>query len=233
MESLWITEPSRKTCLAEVTDVRGEWFAVDRALFAPGLSRFRHPQPPDKGTVWRDGEKRKLARVRKDGWLRLRDCVPSVGETLQCELDQDWRNEVSLAHSAMHLVLAAVDAPLVADPEVKGGGHARLTFQETVAPKRLAAWRERALAAVRQDLPISAEFVEGPGRQQATAQRFQPPDPVPGDDSLPLVTIPGVCAFPCDGTHVDRTGRIQDIVVSHAAWGKGGFVVGIRATSPA
>lgn len=230
MERLWITEPARRTCLATVTAVDGEFVQVDRALFSPGRSGTRHPQPADKGTVWRDGEKRKLAKVRADGWIRLRDAVPQLGETLQCELDQDWRDAMARAHTAMHLFIMASDAPMVADPEVKGGGHARLTFGETIAPKRLAQWLERARQGIAADAVVSGRFVpRDVAMREADAQRFQPPDPLPGDDPAPVVSIDGVCTLPCDGTHVDRTGRIAELVVSHAAWGTGGFVVGLRA----
>lgn len=231
-EPLWITEPSRRTCLADVTEVRGSWFSVDRSLFAPGRSRFRHPQPADKGTIWREGEKRKLAGVRSDGWLRLRDVVPDVGETLQCELDQAWRGQMDAAHTAMHLFIAASDAAMVCDPEVKGGGHARITFGETIAPHRLKQWLGRAQTWIDQDIPIASRFEpRSVATLQVSPQSFQPPDAVPAGDPVPLVEIPGACCLPCDGTHVDRTGRIDGLVVSHAAWGKLGFVVGIRAAT--
>lgn len=230
-QRLWISEPTRRTCIATVTSVRGEWFEVDRALFAPSSRVCRHPQPADKGTVWVDGEKRRLAGIQTRPTLqyRLRGTVPSVGARLQCELDQTWRSAMARGHTAMHLLIAASDVAMTADPEVRGNGHARLTFAEPIAPARLEAWLAQARAWVAADLPISARFATGEeNRRFATPQWFSPPDPVPGDVAA-LVEIPGVCAYPCDGTYVDRTGRLGGLRLVHAQIGKGGFVVVVQA----
>lgn len=237
-ERLWLTEPGRSTCLAEVQAIKGSWLLVDRALFAPRSRALRHPQVPDKGRVWVEGDKRRLAAVKEQSgrvWIRLRDVVPSVGATLQCELDNGWRDTASRAHTALHLLLTAgADLglpPLVADPEVKGDGHVRLTFRDFVAPEMMARMRERVLQDVRADRPVSTRFVpRAEAERDATPQRFQPPGPVPGGDVVPLVTIEERCAHPCDGTHMDRTGRITDMVVPHARPAKDGFVVVVRVT---
>ena len=232
MTRLWITEPGRSTCLASVTGARGEWFQVDRALFAPTSRACRHAQPADKGTVWLDGEKRRLAGIQDRGglWYRLRGTTPPVGARLQCELDAAWRDAMSRAHTAMHLLIAASDATMTADPEVRGGGHARLTFAEFITPERLATWLRRTQAWIDADLVIEQRFVDGGEAQRfATPQRFRPPNPVPCPGSAALVTVPDVCAFPCDGTHVDRTGRIGRLQVAHAAMGKDGFVLVVKA----
>ncbi|MGB1586264.1 MAG: hypothetical protein ACPHID_04380 [Thermoplasmatota archaeon] len=232
-ERLWLTEPGRATCLAKVTDVRGVWFTVDRALFAPQSRACRHPQPADKGTVWIAGEKRRLEAIRADAggvWYRLRGTTPAVGATLQCELDPDWRDAMARGHTLMHLVIAASDSPMTADPEVRGDGHARLTFQEFLAPPRIEGWLQRVRGWIEADLPLASRYVEHAEAQRfATPQRFHPPNPVPGDVAA-LVEISGVCAYPCDGRHVDRTGRIGEVRLVHAAMGKEGFVVVVRAS---
>ncbi len=236
MRLLWVTEPSRSTCLATVTAVDGVWFQVDRALFAPKSRACRHPQMADKGTVWIQGEKRRLDAVRdvgpgqqQDVWYRLRGTVPPVGAKLQCELDAAHRRAMSHAHTAMHLFAFHADAALVCDPEVRGGGHARLTFDRFIAPPDLAAWLARANQDVAADIPVEASYMSREeARHVATPQHFTPPDPLPGPDVLPMVRI-GQSCVPCDGTHVDRTGRIGRIRIAHAAMGRDGFVVVLRA----
>lgn len=235
-ERLWLTEPRRKTCLAEVVDRRGPWFAVDRALFAPKSRATRHPQPADKGIVWVGGDKRKLGGVKEAGgdvWYRLRGTVPDLGQRLQCEIDAAWRDQVCRAHTAMHLLLASLpgDAPpMIADPEVRGGGHVRLTFAWPVAPPTLAKALEAANGHVAADVPVEASFVDRvEATHGATPQAFDPADPVPGDGPVRLVSIGDVCAYPCDGTHADRTGDVGRIAIVHARQGKDGFVVVGRA----
>ncbi|MGB0652065.1 MAG: hypothetical protein ACPGQL_02595 [Thermoplasmatota archaeon] len=239
-ERLWLTQPRRATCLTEVQEVQGDRFRVDRALFAPRSRACRHPQPADKGTVWVEGEKRRLAGVMDDPadgqvWYRLRGTVPDVGARLQCEIDAKTRNLASRAHTALHLWLLASPTdlpPLVADPEVRGGGHFRLTYAWTVAPAVLADQVKRCQAAIARDVPLEHRYVtRDEAKHLAYRQPFQPPDPLPGPDPLPLVGI-GDVWLPCDGTHVDRTGRIGGIVVSHARGGREGFVVGGRVMEP-
>jgi Ser-tRNA(Ala) deacylase AlaX len=234
-ERLWLTEPRRTTSLAKVTVVHGHAFALDRSLFAPTGRAHRHPQPADQGTVWWEGEKRRLERVyEKEGtlWHELRGTVPEVGVQLQCHLDTDRRSEASRAHTAMHLFLRALlderAPPLVADPEIKGGGNFRLDLQAFVAPPVLARVRARVEAWIASNVAVLVDHLpRGFEAQQLTPQGFQPPDPYPGPrTSLTVVRIGDVCAYPCDGTHVARTGQVGSVVVAEArAKADGSFVI--------
>lgn len=223
-----MTQPERKTCLCEVIAVSGDEFAVDKPLFAPRSLLYRHPQNHDKGTIWVDGEKRRLQSVRRGRfvWYRLRGLVPAVGATLNCQLDQDIRDLACRAHSALHLLLAALPYPMVEHPEVKGAGHVRMTFADHIAPKLLAAALQQVQQAIAANTPIRREFLDHKFAN-LTPQAFHPPNPHPGPDPANVVTI-GATRMPCDGTHVARTGDIGRVVVSHAAAGRHGFVVGAR-----
>lgn len=227
-DRLWITDPGRVTCLAEVVEVRGDEFRVDKALFAPRSRACRHPQNHDEGTVWLDGEKRRLHSVRDNGdvWYALRGTVPPVGQSLQCQLNQDIRQETSRAHTAMHLVMQHIDVPMVADPEVKGGGHFRLTY---AWPVDATSAVQKAMASLQADVVVERTYATRAAEKFLTPQHFQPPDPVPGPYLLPLVKIGDHCV-PCNGTHVDRTGRISTIAITTAKQGKDGFVLGCKIT---
>jgi Ser-tRNA(Ala) deacylase AlaX len=230
-----MTEPLRKTCLATVEAVQGDWFQVDRALFAPTSRACRHPQYSDSGNVWVDGDKRKLAGIRvgtgkrAGTWYRLKGTIPNMGEALQCELDQKRRDETARTHTGMHLMLAALGAmklsAMVADCEVKGAGHFRLTFADVIPRHFLAAALKLVHEEMRADKPISRSFASRNEIEHfARPQSFRPPDPFPGGESVSLVTI-GDCGLPCDGSHVDRTGRLSSVAIAHARPGKDGFVV--------
>ncbi len=223
-ERLWLTELRRSTALAKVIAVRGRAFAVDRSLFAPTSRTYRHSQPQDQGTVWVGGEKRRMMRsFERDGmlWHELRGTRPDVGETAQCQLDRERRDAASRGHTAMHLALAALAQakapPLVADPEVKGGGQFRFELQRAVTPDILAAVRKRVLQWAAQDFPVTREhWPRGSAAKVLTPQNFDPPDAFPGPEVLEAVRIDGVCAYPCDGTHLERTGKLKGLVFSHA-----------------
>ena len=222
-ERLWLTEPRRSTCLARVVAVRGAAFALDRSLFAPTSRRHRHPQPHDQGTAWWEGEKRNLVRVtERDGtlWHELRGAVPPVGTQLNCHLDAERRAATSAAHTAMHLAIAALARsgapPMRADPEVKGGRNVRLVLAGPVAPRLLADALSLANSWIAQGRPVRREFVpRGSEAHALDAQAFHPPDPYPGPpDVLACARIEGVCAYPCDGTHVERTGILGRIMAA-------------------
>ena len=230
-ERLWLTEPRRSTCLARVVAVRGPAFALDRSLFAPTSRSHRHPQPHDQGTIWWEGEKRILVKVAdRDGalWHILRGVRPPVGTELNCHLDPDRRLLASRAHTAMHLMLKALgDAgapPLVADPEAKGGGNVRFELAAPVSPRLVADALAQANHWVQAGAPVRREFIaRGLEAKSLDAQRFQPPQPYPGPpDTLAVVRIEGVCAYPCDGTHVERTSQVGRIVVAEARNRAGG-----------
>ncbi len=234
-ERLWLTDSRRATSISVVTAVKGHAFALDRSLYAPTSREHRHPQPHDTGTVWVAGEKRRLVRsyVRDDIlWHELRGTVPKVGDRLQCQLDTDRRTEVSRSHTALHLMLAALRAegapPLVSDPVVKLGGTFRLDLAGFVPPAVLAAALRRVRAWVAADKKVEPFFVpRGAETNLLDAQAFQPPDPYPGPfTTLSAIRIEGVCAYPCDGTHVERTGKVGEVVVAAAHPDRrGGYVV--------
>ena len=235
---LWVTEPRRATSLSTVTAKRGMWFALDRSLYAPRSGACRHPQPHDQGYVWLQGTKRRLVESQwRDGelWHRCRDWAPAVGDKLQCHLDGDRRLEVSRAHTALHLLVKAlgdVGGVLRKDPEVKLGGTVRLDLVAPLQATALAEARKRVLAWCRQGLTVSTEAVLRTMQARVLdPQPFMPADPFPGPpDSVMAVRVPGVCAYPCDGTHVDRTDRITDLVFAEAKMARGGFLLVARVS---
>ena len=235
---LWVTEPRRATSLSTVTAVRGGWFALDRSLYAPTSRACRHPQPQDQGYVWLKGPKRRLGEVHWRGgglWHKCRDWAPAVGDKLQCHLDADRRLQSARAHTALHLLLKAVaDAGgvLRKDPEVKGGGTVRLDLDAPLPPATLADVRKQVLSWCKPGRAVSSEAVlRSMQAKVLDAQPFTPPDPYPGPaDSVLAVRIDGVCCYPCDGTHVDRTDRIGDVVFAEAKATRAGFLLVARVT---
>ncbi|MBW3582682.1 MAG: hypothetical protein KY455_06245 [Euryarchaeota archaeon] len=241
MERLWLTEPERKTALADVTGVRGDRFTLDRGLYAPESRAYRHPQPADRGVVWLpNGEKRKLVGVFEEVdvvWHRLRDAVPTKGDRVQCHLDVPRRTLVSRAHTALHLFLLAMGRelpPMVRDPEVQGGGTVRITCASSPVPReRIAAALKRCDAWCREDRVVRREPVPHDlAEHRFVEQRFQDPAPYPGPETtLEGVFVDGVGGFPCDGTHVGRTSAVGRIVVRHAHVGRGGDLVIVLAVT--
>jgi Ser-tRNA(Ala) deacylase AlaX len=226
-ERLWETEPGRNTALAEVVETRGEEFRLDRSLFRPKSRAYRHPQRADGGTVWvQGGDKQQLVTAfeRNDQlWHRVDGPTPAVGDELQLHLDQDQRELDSRGHTAMHLLLRAitqlVDVTLVDDPEVKGGGRFRLDLRGwSIQPGVLAEAVERANTWIEQDVPVEHGYTpRDVAEHKLDPQPFEKGESYPGPSTtIETVGVDGVCAYPCDGTHADRTGDLEDLVLREA-----------------
>lgn len=223
-ERLWETEPDRKTALAEVVEVRGGAFRLDRTLFRPKSRTYRHPQRADEGTVWvQGGDKHELVTVYERGeqvWHRVDGQTPAVGDELQLHLDQDQRELDSRAHTAMHLLVRAIgqlaDVSIVEDPEVKGGGRFRLDLRSwELNPDLLAKAVERVDSWIASDVPVERAYTpRDVAEHKLDPQPFEDGSPYPGPDTtLETIEIGNVCAYPCDGTHADRTGQLEDILL--------------------
>lgn len=240
---LWLTEPGRSTSLAEVIETRGEAFRLDRTLFRPKSRTYRHPQRHDVGTVWvKGGDKHRLSTVYEQGghvWHRTDGETPPVDAKLQCHLDQDQRALDSRAHTGMHLLLAAMHQleapPLVADPEVKGGGRFRLEVRAwDLDEAGLASWVDRARSFIDADERVEVSFVPRDAvHHRLDAQRFEEGERFPGPGgSLRAVRVGEVCAYPCDGTHVDWTSEVGGLLIRDTHVGEGGRWVIVGEVPP-
>ncbi len=236
-ERLWLTQPRKATCLAKVVDAGGEWVVLDRTVLAPQSQSHRHPQPHDQGVLWARGEKRRVDRVlERDGrlWHRVVGAALQVGDEVNLHLDPERRAKTSRAHTALHLLLpalAAAGAHMTTDPIVRHGGNLRIELADPLTPAALAAILQKANAGVAANLQVSREHATRDALHDVTPQLFHPPHPTPGPDPVELVRIAGLCCYPCDGTHVERTGLVGRIVVAEAKRGRDGFLVVARVTA--
>lgn len=229
---LYEDDPPPATALATVTRVRGGRFALDRTVFCPQGSRFRHHQRGDTGEVRvRGGARGRVIQVVEaegEVWHRA-TFRPAVGDRVQCLVDAPRRMLDGRAHTALHLLLAALheDAHLAGDLHVKGGGRFRLDLAVPVPPQRLAAALEQVRSWTAADLPVHRAHVPHDEAHRLTPQRFDPPDPWPGprQGSWPVAEVPGVCAYPCDGAHAARTGAVGGLVLREARPSRTGMLV--------
>lgn len=221
-ELLWLQEPQRRTSLAKVEAVRGPSFTLDRSIFCPGTSEYRHPQPADRGEVWVGGDKRWLRRV---GWHRgelrheLDGAVPKKGEQVRCHLDVERREGIEEAHTAMHLVLSALararSAVFTDQARVQGGRHFGLVVRrDSFEPQAMADALEQANAAAARKLEVTLDHAPRDALHRVDAQPFSDKLEHPGPEAtLRIVRIGDASALPCDGTLRSTTSGLGRIVL--------------------
>ncbi|MHB8584956.1 MAG: alanyl-tRNA editing protein [Thermoplasmatota archaeon] len=231
VEALWLRENPR-TCLATVLDVRGSWFFLDRSIFCPGSSRFRHPQPADRGLVWVGGDKRRIERVEWRGdqlWHSIGDRPPPTGTRLRCHLDVDRRERTEAAHTALHLVVSALArsrGPIfTAPPRTQGGGQFTLTLRrDTFDPAVVANAVQSANEGVKANLAVASDYRLPQDVRDLDRQPFSDAAGLATDAPARIVRIGTASVLPCDGTLCDRTGAVGGVAL-RASRPTGGDVV--------
>lgn len=208
-----------KHCTATVTAVDEEGRVVlDRTVFYPRGGG----QPGDSGRLkLADGraltvvdtvkgpEPDQILHILEDGAT-----PPSVGETVEAEIDWDRRYAHMRMHSALHLLSAIIDAPVTGGQV--GADKSRLDFnwpEATLDKQEITEALNKLIAA---DHPLTAgriteeELDANPALVKTMS--VQPPR---GVGAIRVIRVgDDVDLQPCGGTHVARTGEIGAVKVA-------------------
>ncbi|MBI4392269.1 MAG: hypothetical protein HY556_00525 [Euryarchaeota archaeon] len=234
---LYLDEPQRRTCNAKVEAIRGVSFTLDKTIFSPGTSLYRHPQPPDRGEAWIGGDKRRLSRIswRRDELLHALDgAVPKIGDTLRLHLDVERRERIERTHTAMHLILSVMcrttKVVLTESAHVQGGGHFAIRIQRVgFSPALAAKWLEAANGFAAKKLLVRIEYRTRPALRDVDAQCFSDEVTHPGpEEGLRIVRVGDASALPCDGTLASTTKGMGRVVLQSARPGVGGVNLQFR-----
>lgn len=231
---LYHSDPYLVAFAATVTDVQGDWVALDRTAFYPGGGG----QEADRGTM----AGRPVIEVKQQGEEVLHR-VPghglSVGEEVEGVVDWNRRSDLMRGHSGEHLLFSQLrkhrpDLELVKiaiTPEKKSFMVRGSLDWETV---------ERAerdvLDAIEQDLPISACEVTRDDPLLAAARVKM--DRIHGE-TVRVVRIGDIDQAACAGIHIVRTGELGMVLVTKFTSAKPAadheveFEVGARAKARA
>jgi misacylated tRNA(Ala) deacylase len=218
-ELLFRDDAYLKCCEAKVLAADERGIVLDRTVFYATAGG----QPGDKGTLLVDGsplavetaiygpEKRDVIHaVAKDARR------PEPGSAVKAELDWENRHRNMRAHTAMHLLCAAVPFPIYGSAITEDGGRIDFDIPEGEIPDRNEL-AQRINAMIREDHPITfrmiseAELDAAP--QLVRTMRVQPPR---GAGTIRLVSIGEggrIDLQPCGGTHVRSTAEIGAIAV--------------------
>ncbi len=214
-EALFREDAYRRTCEARVIEVGREGIRLDRTVFYPTGGG----QPGDRGRLLlEDGADLPILDTVKGEeeaiWHRPAEgaTAPAVGARVRAEIDWPRRYRLMRAHSALHLLCAAVGAPVTGGAVGELSG--RLDFDLPEPPDREAI-EARLDEWVARDLPVEASWVDAAELEaRPELVRTLSVRPPVGAGRVRLVRIGEVDLQACGGTHVARTGEIGRIRIT-------------------
>lgn len=216
MERVFLQDAYRQAIFAKVVAVQGNRVEFDRTLFYGETKTYGHLQASDRGHFFHGGAKTWVQRVvdRENRILHYVDGVPpEVGADARLHLDWERRFPLMRAHTALHLFLRALQetkaGEVLAPPEVVAGGQAKLHVRfKAYSPKLLADLVALVRSRVAENRPVTSRYVARDDLVHVATPQPHLDAIAPGEPSLRLVEVEGVCRYPCDGLHVRRTGEV-------------------------
>lgn len=212
------TDTYARTCNAKVVAVEDNGIVLDRTVFYATSGG----QPGDSGrlvcadgsfftintAIFTDAAKTSISHL-SDGTTKL----PSVGESVTCELDWEPRLRRMRMHSALHLLSVVLPYPVTGG--AIGTEDSRLDFDIPDAGLDKDDLSAKLAALIAKNADISDRWISD-AELDANAglvktMSVQPPR---GTGRIRLVEIAGLDLQPCGGTHVRNTAEIGKIVVT-------------------
>ena len=160
--------------------------------------------------------------ARSRAWSRTPSrCSPvrcGSGQEVSAEVDADWRISACQAHSGTHVVHAALRQVLGPTALQSGSynkpGYLRLDFAwgQGLSPETRSEIEEVANLAVRQDLPVSAQYMTLPEAREFGALALFGET---YDEQVRVIEIGGPWSRElCGGTHVGHSSQIGALTVT-------------------
>lgn len=215
-QALFVEDPSARACDATVVAIVEGAAILDRTVFyAQGGG-----QPGDSGVMTTpDGAKLPIVNAKKseDGAIAhvFAEGVepPSVGATVDVEIDWTRRHRHMRMHTALHLLCACVEGSVTGGRI--GEDKSRLDFDIPSGAVDKVELTARLNAFVAQDAPVRSRWIdEAELDANPDLVRTLSVKPPRGSGRVRLIEIEGVDLQPCGGTHVARTGEIGVVAVS-------------------
>lgn len=202
---------------AEIVAVRradgATMFAADRTIFYPTGGG----QPGDDGEARADGKIFTVSGTIKDADGTIWHCLensedaPSPGTPIHLALNWTRRRRMMRAHTAMHLLCAAADAPVTGGQMGELRGRIDFDRADPFDREELARQMNEWGAA---DLPVSARWADArevDDNPRLVRTRAVSPPRTAG--KIRLVQIGDVDLQTCGGTHLPSTGEIGEIQI--------------------
>ncbi len=214
----------QQKCTATVVSLAGNGVCVDRTVFYPTGGG----QPGDSGKLIRaNGTILSIIDTRKaqesDAIMHIVAdstepmnptapmTLPAVGEQIGLEIDWQRRHRLMRMHSCMHMLCAAIPAPVTGGSISDDSG--RLDFNLPDSPDK-AQLEAKLNQLIAEDHPMSLRWISDQEMaKQPELIRTMSVKPPMGGGRVRLVEFAGADLQPCGGTHVASSGEIGAVRV--------------------
>ncbi len=209
-EELFREDSYLKSCTATVTSVSANGVVLDKTVFYPTGGG----QPGDTGTLrLASGDALSVINTQKGETAGtvvhvLEDgaTLPSVGDTVEAEINWERRHKHMRMHTALHLLCALVDGQITGAQV--GEAKSRIDFNISESPDK-AKLGENLKAMIEAAHPVTIGSVTDEeldaNPDLVRSMSVQPPR---GTGRVRTVNVEGVDFQPCGGTHVKCTDEI-------------------------
>ena len=210
-ELLFRDDPYLAACEARVVAVRGETVELDRTVFYP----MGGGQPGDTGRIgpWRVLDTRKgeapdsIVHVMEPGFSL------QPGRAMPIAVDWERRHRHMRFHTALHLLCAAVKAPVTGGRMAEDKAHLDFDIEMEKLVKEEIEARVNALSGAAH-ATNSYWITDGELDARPELVKTMSVAPPRGEGRVRLLEIPGVDLQACGGTHVRNTAEIGRVAVA-------------------
>lgn len=210
-DKLYLEDPYRRSCEAEVLSIEDDWLLLSRTIFYPGGGG----QPADRGRL-RSGEiDVPVVAVRLDetgGIWHSAAAATSPGRPVACTVDWPFRHALMRHHALMHIVNTVAREEfggLITGVQLGPGG-SRIDFRFTDFDRQsLPGFEAEVNDIIRRDLSITSDVIDAEefSRRPELIRTANVVPPVV-DGLIRIVEIDEFDTQACGGTHVHSTGEI-------------------------
>jgi len=210
-ELLFRDDPYLRACEATVVAVHENAVELDRTVFYP----MGGGQAGDTGKLgdWAVVDTRKGSTPDCVLHLLAPGAAPSVGMKLRLQIDWERRHRLMRLHTALHLLCAAVKAPVTGGRI--GDDKAHLDFDidmERLNKDEIEARINELVKSGTATRPVWITDAELDSRPELV--RTMSVAPPRGEGRVRLLEIPGIDLQACGGTHVANTAEIGGLKVA-------------------
>ena len=202
---------------ATVTAISSESIEMDKTFYYPKGGG----QPADKGSITSATFQCNVYDVsKKNTVVHMIDEINgevNVGDRIRCNIDSNWRNQLSTMHTAQHLFSALANEEWGADTVGNQIGFDRtridLKFEnrDVFDAEQL---EELVNDAIGKDMVVRMDFRESKDLMDDPLVRVNMESMPPNIDVWRTISIGDIDVCPCAGTHVLRTGMIDAVKIS-------------------